>query len=334
MTPSRATVATALLALTWSWSKFGPACAQERTPEAQLLLTAPAARLRAEPATSARVVATLAMGDLLDELGRSDTVAMVEGHEERWVRVRTAAGAEGWLHGSLTRRVGPEGAAATQLALAREELDREGASFGDTVALASLAGRARSDDRAVQAELELLRLLAIRKAADAIPFGKAETSPYQEWIAARGDDIVYSEPAGQWLLASDQLWALVDRYREEPRAEAFAFTAATNPLPGECEGFVACVVEVFNVSWGRYLRLFPAGPHAGEAVVWLTAELEPVAHPSSPEGERGNDFGSTGEERLALRTALAEARGLVAATAVAGRDELLALIDAVAAKAR
>jgi hypothetical protein len=234
---------------------------------------------------------------------------------------------------AVTVTAGEEGAAAW-LAKANSTLDRPAATFAELTTLADSAARVKTDDRATAAEVELARLLAIRKAAAAIPFEGGSKSPYKEWIKARHFGVVYDEPSGTWLLSPELLWEVVDKYRDLPRAEAIAVIAATNTVGGECEGDVSCQVQVFNVTWGRYLRLFPAGAHASDALAFLADTLRPIVHPDSPEAAAGWTFGSTPAERQDLLDTVEEARRTVKATGVPQRDEVLKLLDAVEAKAK
>ena len=71
--------------------------------------------------------------------------------------------------------------------------------------------------------------------------------------------MVYSEPAGEWLIVPDVIWKIHDQYRDAAVAEDIAWLAVQNGLPGECEGYVPCDAQGMNTLDGEYLRRYPRG---------------------------------------------------------------------------
>lgn len=116
------------------------------------------------------------------------------------------------------------------------------------------------------AELELQSYRVLRKSLEAVPFRQSDRSPYQEWLQREAFRIIYNGPAGEWIVRSESLWDLQKRYASLPIAEEIAWEAATNPLPGECEGYLPCYLYWINSREGRYLGLYPRGAHAGQAM--------------------------------------------------------------------
>src|SRR4030095_5747107 len=101
------------------------------------------------------------------------------------------------------------------------------------------------------ATLDWLR--ALRSVLKAIPIERA-TGPYEEWLKTHEDLIVYSEPSGEWLIRHDVIAGLHKRFAKFPLGDELAWFAATNGLPGECEGYVPCYASILNTLYGEYLQ--------------------------------------------------------------------------------
>jgi hypothetical protein len=126
------------------------------------------------------------------------------------------------------------------------------------------------------AEMELKRLLALRSALKSVPVDKKEMSPYREFLATHEREIVYSEPAGEYLVVSNLFWNLHKKYPKSPLSDSIAWQAAQNPLPGECEGYINCHLFDMRMRLGEYLNLHPNGQHSAQALRDLTAFFEPI----------------------------------------------------------
>jgi hypothetical protein len=133
--------------------------------------------------------------------------------------------------------------------------------------------QAASDDSRAEATLEWLR--ALRGALKAIPIERAD-GPHQRWLKVHADLIVYSEPAGEWLIDNGLIRELHQRHATSAVADEIAWLAATNGLPGECEGYVPCYASILNTLDGEYLRLHPRGAHRAEAFDRLNETLRIV----------------------------------------------------------
>ena len=141
-------------------------------------------------------------------------------------------------------------------------------------ALGDLADRLRAalansaEPTETRGRLALAWVRAARRTLGAIPFTVNGTTeePYRTWLADHADDIVYSEPAGQWLMHPEHLWHLHDAHRRTASAEPLAWEVVTNGLPGECEGYPPCYLAGLDLLHAEYLRRHPGGAHAAEAV--------------------------------------------------------------------
>lgn len=125
-------------------------------------------------------------------------------------------------------------------------------------------------DAQALAALEWLR--ALKAVLEAIPFERA-TGPYESWIKAHENLIVYDEPGGRWLIGNDLIETMRDRYPDSPVSEDIAWLAVTNGLPGECEGYVPCYASKLNTLDGEYLRRHPRGAHRAQALAGIEEVL-------------------------------------------------------------
>jgi hypothetical protein len=218
-------------------------------------------RLRATPSESAPVVASLPLGTDLVQLDTG-------GEGATWTRVRTAGGHDGWLPSRLTRSLSASRRIEVIESIVQERLARKGDTFGPRAELIDLVERTQKDaqDPEAAGRLALAWVRATTSALEAVPFGRGKQPPYKDWLASRAGSVVYNEPGGRWMIRVDRLWELHDRYARTASADDLAWTAVTNGLPGECEGFVPCYVRRLNLLEGEYLRRSALGKYVGDAV--------------------------------------------------------------------
>jgi hypothetical protein len=143
-----------------------------------------------------------------------------------------------------------------------------GGSFPARAEIAEKVGRAvrRSIDVESGGRLALLYIHTMRSALVAIPMDSRDREPYASFVMRHESEAVYSEPAGQWMLRPDAIWALHEANRSSTSAEAIAWQAVDNGMPGECEGYPPCELATIDALDGEYLRQHPDGTHAGEAI--------------------------------------------------------------------
>ncbi|MDM7922457.1 MAG: hypothetical protein QUS14_09160, partial [Pyrinomonadaceae bacterium] len=133
--------------------------------------------------------------------------------------------------------------------------------------LSSLAaGQRTAQTPEKRAAAELKKLLDLRARLEKIPFNGEDKEPHKSFIKANEKKIVYNEPAGRWIVQSDAFWALRDKYKSLKIADDIAWEAAQNPIPGECEGYMNCGVNYYQITSVRYLSYYPAGKHSKQAV--------------------------------------------------------------------
>jgi hypothetical protein len=206
-------------------------------------------------------------------------------------------------------------------------LGRETESFPGRAALVerlqSAADRAPGPDN--RGRLALLWLRSLRWLLASIPFRAAEQQPYRRWLAEHDMLVVYSEPAGEWLVQSDAVWRVHDAHRAAASADEIAWFAVTNGYPGECEGYVPCYANILNWLDGEYLRRHPRGRHASEAVDQVRSSLDEALKNLS--GPAARDFLNPATDCGDLRAGLEPLRRAVLNSNGASRSGAIALID-------
>lgn len=270
---NRSTIA--LLMLTGVCAASASADAQQPQPSAATRIVAAAnVNLRAQPSASSQAVAQLALGTEVTETGPA-------GANKTWVRIRLADGREGWVLASLTRPIDGHWRWITYDRIIEERLGRTGDGFAAIAELVAFIERVAPayTDADGRARIDLSRLRAMAAALKALPVAAQNADPYRRWMDARKDELVYNEPAGEWMLRSPVIWALQARHARTALADDLAWFAVSNGLAGECEGWVPCYMASKNVLEGEYLRRLPRGRRAEEAVAVIRDMTDMVVKP-------------------------------------------------------
>lgn len=124
------------------------------------------------------------------------------------------------------------------------------------------------EDPELRARAEFLRLKAIDQGLwrlqgsglerkEIIPEGEAWLKAIGEYIYLSGPDW----PWNRWSIRPDIWWEYCDLYSATSFSDDFAWEAASEDLPYECEGDLVCEVEKINMTYGRYLDKFPQGKY-------------------------------------------------------------------------
>ena len=124
---------------------------------------------------------------------------------------------------------------------------------------------------------EYQRLVNLQKALSKIPMARQDKEPHRSFLKRNDKDIVYSDPSGEWCVRSNRFWDLAAKYRHLPIADKIAWTAAENQLPGECEGYVPCYLSVIRMTYGEYLKRFPAGAYRKRAAQEMATSFARIA---------------------------------------------------------
>ena len=289
-----------------------------RLPAAASRVTsASSVRVRSTPATTGSVVATLGVGTVLEELGRSDAPTRIGDVEDYWYKVRAPGGATGWVFGGLTVAADPARIDDAYLRITRARLDAQNLSLTDWIDLYGFLGRAATGahSRDARAELEISRLRALGRSMYSVEDDKRDQEPFRSFFAGVKSQLDYSDPAGVWLVRSELFWKVYEACRDTSYAEQAAWYAAENELPGECEGDEECHLSAFLMTTGRYIKLYPRGQYVPDALKDLDELLNSlVQYGAISSGEFEVDAATNAQWKTAARKALASTRETVLLT--------------------
>jgi hypothetical protein len=237
-------------------------------PSAELVTHASGVRLRDKASPSGKEVAKIGIGTVLSVLEKSATEQKVGDDHNYWYRVKTQDGAQGWVFGAFTEEWDPKKGHAWVVELVEQKNLVDTMSLSDRDDLLKMLARraAETKDPAQKAELELMRFRGLAKAAASIPIDQLSVPLNAAWTKAQGNDLVFSEPAGQWFVNGTRLWDLEVKYHALPIADEIAWAAAQTPIAGECEGYLPCYISIAGMTNGEYLARHPKGKHVAEAV--------------------------------------------------------------------
>ncbi len=299
--------------------------ASQQSTEKLRIIIASGVRLRTAPTSAASEVARLGLGAVVKELNQSINKERVGDTEEHWYEVTAPDGKQGWVFGAFAPVFDTSTRAELYRKIASERLKIENATFAEWSDFEKFLSKAITEIKQTDllAELELARLIATRRALESIPSDRQQETIYQNWIKAREKILVYSEPAGQWLVRNDLFWDLQKKYSALTVAEQIAWAAASNILPGECEGYIPCHLYAFNQTEGRYLKLYPRGPHVNEAVDNLADMLEGFVR------EIKTAAPPDATDRTEAQKELRELRAVVTKTAAQKKAVVLRQLDAL-----
>lgn len=258
------------------FSGYGTLHASQNPPGKSRIITASNVKVRLSPNTSGEEVAKLSLGTIVEAREPSLAKEKIAGKEDYWYRVSLPDGKDGWVFGGFTLAFDADKRAEIYQQLASERLKVEAPNFSDAADLFRFLSAAVKEMKTPNdtAALELAKLLALHKAATAIPIDKQEQEPFKSWIKANEASLLYSEPAGSWFLKSDLLWALRKKYATLPIAERIAWEAAQSPVGGECEGYLPCHLARINMTTGEYMKLYPRGAQVDEALKQIAEEAK------------------------------------------------------------
>lgn len=181
--------------------------------------------------------------------------------------------------------------------------------------------------------LALLWVRAMRGTLGAIPFSidGSKHEPYRTWLANHDADVVYSEPAGEWLMRAEHLWRLHDANSKTASAEALAWEVVDNGLPGECEGYPPCYLAGLDLLHAEYLRRHPRGAHAAEAVEQIRQSN--VQSVNLTTGPKGGEFFNPVTDCVDLLPKAAAVRAALVQSGVDAKAAI-ALLDTLRARCR
>lgn len=285
------------------------------------ILTASNVRIRQEPNASAPEITKLALGTLVQELGRTPQPETIGTVQDYWYQIGLPDGRQGWIFGGFTMAYEETQRDAIYQQITQARLKREHLNWFDQIDLVRFLTRASEEVRlpAIAAELKLARLRVLRQSVEPLQSPPPE---FQEWVQEQQTDIYYSEIQGKWLVWSNLFWDLQSEYQSFPIADDIAWEAAQNPTGGECEEYLPCHLSRINQSYGKYLTLYPTGKYTPQALQTLSEWLQNFTQ------HKYSDYDLSGY--LLLQRELKRLRSSAEATSVPEKTGVLDQLDQIA----
>jgi hypothetical protein len=177
------------------------------------------------------------------------------------------------------------------------------------------------------ADIELKRLLSLRAALNSIQMENISKTQ-KDFIKATESKIIYSEPAGAWLVRSELFWDLHKKYKDNKDAEKLAWIATKNPLAGECEGYVNCYLFILRATDGEYLNIYPTGENSGEALKNIANMLEPIMQDLKDKVVYNGPTDVS--DRAEFNRLISELRSILSKLATTDKDKPIQQLEAIA----
>lgn len=238
----------------------------------QIIVSATGGRVRSRPSLQSEILKQMTIGTILPMIDQN----------KGWFKVLLPKEDEkekaGWISKSITSTFDEAKRDGIYKRIADKYFKRKSLSFNTARELFDFLGPAADSAKTyeVGGDLRLKRLLALSAALKSIRPDRFDRAPYKEFLAEHKDEIVYSEPAAEWYVRSNNFWELHERYKKYRIGETIAWKATANPLPGECEGYINCYLYIIRTTNGEYLNFYPNGKYSRQALRDTINMLEPI----------------------------------------------------------
>jgi len=175
---------------------------------------------------------------------------------------------ECWVYAPLTTPYDPGRPEDALAAVARHALEADGARSEDWVRVENLLREPPFGiDVDASSELSLLELQVIDGALSTIDRWVVDRDPLKRaWILSHADVVRANEPGGNGYVERAEYWELHDRFADTEWADELAWQAASQPVGGDCEGFLNCYLQRMLEGVAEYWGRHPAGAHVSDAV--------------------------------------------------------------------
>ncbi len=239
----------------------------------KIIISATGGRVRSKPSLQSEILKQMTIGSVLPMLEEN----------KGWFKVSLSKDGEeeektGWISKKITSTFDEAKPDSIYIQIANKYFKRKSLSFSTAKELFEFLGPAANSAKSFETggDLRLKRLLALSAALKVIRPDRSDKAPYKEFLAKYKEEIVYSEPAGEWYVRSANFWELHQRYKKYKIGEKIAWKASANPLPGECEGYINCYLYILRATNGEYLNFYPNGKYSKQALRDTINLLEPI----------------------------------------------------------
>ncbi|NNE98483.1 MAG: hypothetical protein HKN25_05620 [Pyrinomonadaceae bacterium] len=294
----------------------------------KIIVTVMDGRIRSEPSLRGKILKEAKVGTVL---------SLVE-ENSKWHKVELspaneAEGTEaemGWIAKSISSKFDEAKPDPVFKQIANNYLGRKKLSLRNTNGLMEFLESAADNSKTFETGgmLRLQRLHALQKALRNIPVGKGDNPPYKSFLEKHKEEVVYSEPAGEWYVRANNYWELHARYKKHKVGQDIAWEASNASLPGECEGYVVCHINKIRVTSGEYLNFYPNGKHSKQALTDIINLLQPIVAdiPRKTTYYTASDI----SDRAVFNKILAELRTIISKTPYIEKQKALVQISQIA----
>lgn len=288
----------------------------------KIIVNVTEARVRSAPNLNAKVLGMTKLG----------TVYPIVGKRGDWYNISFNQGLSGWISGTIVENFDETRRGFIYQSLANKYINRPKLNFTDASELFDFLSNIQNEVAGTSAEpdLSFKRLIALAAALDAIPVEKSDQKIYKDFAQANENEMVYSEPAGQYFVIAEKFWELREKYIKNPIAEDIAWKAAQTPLPGECEGYVPCHLFNTRETIGKYLEFYPNGKHSKESLESVAEYLGYLAADAGKNDEQtGYYITDDPEDRASLEKSVSEMREIISKSSNPLKTKILGQLDKI-----
>jgi hypothetical protein len=301
-----------------------PKTAQQKTKELpQVIVSVTSARVRKEADTNAETL----------ELAKLGTIFQIVEQNDKWSKVKFSKDGKdqnGWVSKTVSLPFTNAKRAEIYQTIADKYLKQSALDFTTAAQVFDFLNSSTREIKTQKtlADLSLKRLIALQNALQKVAIDKQTENPYKDFLKATEKEITYSEPSAQWLVRSGNFWELHAKYKTLPIGEEIAWSAAQNPIPGECEGYINCYLYLIRSTDGEYLNFYPNGKYSRQSLKNITNLLEPIAADANEKTIYSS--ASDTSDRADFNRYLTELRAIIAKTSYIEKSKTLAQIRQIA----
>lgn len=283
--------------------------------QGKVIVAVTAARVRSQPDPRSETLQYADIGKVFPVLDKN----------ESWYQIRLSESESGWISKTIVSDYSAAQREKIYRQIADKYLQKKSIDFATAAQIFEFLTRAEKETKS--ADLSLKRLQMLRAALGTVPFEKQAENPYKNFIETNSEEVVYSEPAGQWFIRAEKIWELHGEYKDKPIGEEIAWQAAQTNLPGECEGYINCYLYLLRVTDGEYLNFYPNGKYSRQALKNITTYLEPIA--ADAKAKQNYTAASDISDRAEFNRLLSELRTIISKLPLVEKQKAIQQINLI-----
>lgn len=286
----------------------------------KIIVNVTEARVRISADPNAKVQGSTKLGTVYDILAQKNG----------WYNINYKEKTSGWISATIIEPFDESRRLEIYQKLANKYINRPNLDFESSSELFGFLTNIQSEVVNSNAEpiLAFNRLVALALTLETIPFEKIDKPPYKTFTEANKRDVVYSEPAGQYLVNTKRFWDLREKFSKLPIADEIAWKGSQIDLPGECEGYIVCYLFSLRETTAKYLEFYPTGVHNKESIQKVAEILESLAKGVDAE-DSGYYITSEPDDRTQLKSHVSALRNIVSKTSGSLKSKIMGYLDKI-----